>query len=82
MAQTIPEITYTDDVRSPLLVNRAISMKTAAAPKRRIAAVEYLFRCNRFVFRSSPISFHINIATEYYKRLDRFFKNIIISLLV
>jgi hypothetical protein len=50
MAQTMPEMTYTDVAISPLLVIRAISIKIAAAPIRRIAAVVYLFRCSRFTF--------------------------------
>jgi hypothetical protein len=50
IAQTIPEITNAVVVRSLGLEIRARSMKTAATAKRRIAAVEYLFRIIGFIF--------------------------------
>ena len=53
IAQTIAEITNAAVVISPGFEIRAISMKTTATAKRRIAAMEYLFRIIGFI--SSPV---------------------------
>lgn len=72
IAQTMPEITNAAVVISPGFEIRAISMKTAAPAKSRIAAVEYLFRIIGFIFSLSTYSYSqfpimIIIPTPYYQ---------------